>query len=150
MKLAPVLLFFGCAAGPHDVLDGTSHDVRVDGGGPRPGAYAYVAKRPLVAVGLAGAQGLTDEETHRVVDQLADQASACFKRSEHLAPGAGRITLPIDPGGRTGAPAAELTPPSAAALGMVCLLAPLRLTTWAPGAARSITIEAAWGTDVAP
>lgn len=146
------LVLQACAAGPHDVLDGTSHDVRVDAG-PKSGAYAYVAKRSLVAVGLAASQGLTDEETHRLVDRLADEASACFKRSRELASGAGRITLPIDAGGGTGTPVAELTPPSAAALGMVCILAPMRLTTFAPAAestARSITIEAAWGTDVAP
>ena len=140
----------GCAAsGPHDVLDGTGHDVRVDAGA-KPGAYAYVAKRPLVAIGLAAAQGLSDDEAHHIVDQLADSAAACFKRSNQLASGAGRITLPIDPGGTTGAPAVQLTPPGAVALGMVCLLAPLRLMAFAPGAERSLTVEAAWGNDVTP
>ena len=147
----PVLLLAvcGCAAGPHDVLDGTSHDVRVDAG-PRAGAYTYVAKRPLVAIGLAASQGLSDEEAHHVVDQLADEATGCFKRTTQLPSGAGRIALPIDPGGTTGAPVVQLTPPGAVALGLVCLLAPLRLMTFAPGGDRSITIEAAWGSDVSP
>jgi hypothetical protein len=148
--VALLLLATACAAGPHDVLDGTSGGHVVDDGGARPAGYAYVARRPLVAVGLAAAKGLTDDETHRVVDRLADEASACFKRTANLAVGAARIELPIDDGGTTGTPAMTFSPPASAALGMVCLLAPMRLTTFAPGATRSITIEAAWGNDVAP
>jgi hypothetical protein len=140
----------GCAAGgPHDVLDGTGREVQVDASAPRSG-YVYVARRALVAVGLAASQGLTDEEAHRAVDRLADEASACFKRSKELAAGATHIVLPIDPGGTTGAPTVTFSPQTSAVVGMVCILAPIRLSTFAPGSARSITIEAAWGTDLSP
>jgi len=153
-RLALALLWLvlgGCAAsGPHDVLDGTNHEVVVDAGAPRGGAYAYVARRALVAVGLADAKGLKDEDSHHVVDRLADEASACFKQRPRLEPGATRITLPIDEGGTTGAPETTFSPATSAAIGMVCLLAPLRLMTFPPGASRSITIEAAWGSDIAP
>ncbi len=141
-----------CAAsGPNDALDGTSHEVRGDAGATRAGAYAYVARRALVAVGLADAQGLTDDETHRVVDRVGDEASSCLKRSATVTKGAARIVLPIDEGGVTGAPQTEFSPPSAALQGMVCILAPLRLSTFSPAkGTRSVTIEAAWGNDLTP
>jgi hypothetical protein len=144
---------FACAGGgPNDALDGTSHDVRGEAGAPRAGAYAYVARRALVAIGLADAQGTTDDETHRVVDRVAEEASSCLKRSATVARGAARIVLPVDEGGVTGAPQTEFSPPSAAIQGMVCILAPLRLSTFSPakGATRSVTIEAAWGSDLTP
>ncbi len=146
-----VLLVCGCAGGgPHDALDGSGKVVSDGGASPHSG-YAYVARRPLVAVGLASESGMSDDETHRVVDRLADQASACFRKSNNLTAGAAHIELPIDDGGGTGAPVTVFSPPTSAALGMVCILAPMRLTAFAPGAAgRSITVEAAWGNDLAP
>jgi hypothetical protein len=139
-----------CAGSGRDALDGTSHDVRTDAAAPHATAYAYVARRPLVAIGLADAHGLTDEDSHRIVDRVAAEASGCFKRSTNLTAGAAKIVLPIDEGGIAGAPQVEFSPVSSAPLGMVCVLAPMRLSTFAPGAARSITIEAAWGSDVHP
>jgi hypothetical protein len=150
VKLRLLLVLGGCAAGgPHDTLDRTNHDVVVDAGA-RGGGDKYVARRPLVAVGLVETKGLGDDESRRVVDRLADAASACFKHSKQVAPGATRITLPIDEGGTTGAPGTAFSPPASAAIGMVCILAPLRLMTFTPGATRSITVEAAWGNDIAP
>jgi len=142
-----------CAAsGPHDVLDGTSHDVRGDAAASQSGVYAYVARRALVAIALADAHGVADDETHRLVDRVADEAAACFKRSPKLTPGAAHIVLPIDDGGITGTPRTEFSPLAAAVDGMVCILAPLRLSTFTPAqaGARSMTIEAAWGNDLTP
>jgi hypothetical protein len=144
---------FACAAsGPNDALDGTSHDVRGDAGTTPRGAYAYVARRALVAVGLSDAQGVTDDETHHVIDRVADEATSCLGRSATVMKGAARIVLPVDEGGVTGAPQTEFSPPSAALQGMVCILAPLRLSTFSPakGLTRSVTIEAAWGSDLTP
>jgi hypothetical protein len=140
-------LLAGCAAGPRDALDGSGQTVR--DAGPPPPAYSYVARQPLVAVGLAGVQGLSDEDARAAIDRVAAAASACFRRSQNLAPGAARITLPIDAGGIAGAPAVTFAPESAAPLGMLCVLAPVRMSTFAPAAAdagaRSLTIESAWG-----
>ena len=147
-------MFVGCAAaGPNDALDGTSHDVRADASTTQAGAYAYVARRALVAVGLADAHGVADDETHRVIDRVADEATSCLKRSTTLTRGAARVVLPIDEGGIVGAPQTEFSPPSAALQGMLCILAPLRLSTFTPDKAthaRSMTIEAAWGSDLTP
>jgi hypothetical protein len=155
-RAAAVLVgvFVGCAAsGPNDALDGTSHDVRGDAGTTQVGAYAYVARRALVAVGLADARGVSEDETHRAIDRVALEATSCFKRAATLTRGAARIVLPIDAGGIAGAPQTEFSPPSAALQGMLCVLAPLRLSTFTPDkttGARSITIEAAWGSDLTP
>jgi hypothetical protein len=143
----------GCASGPRDTLDRTSHDVQLDASAPRAGAYAYVARRALVAVGLAEAHGISDDEAHRIVDSVADEATACLRRSKTLNPGAAHIVLPIDDGGITSSPQTEFSPPAAALQGMLCILAPLRLSTFTPDkttGARSLTIEAAWGSDLTP
>ncbi len=144
-----VSVLVACAAGPHDALDGTSHDVRGDASVTQPTGYAYVARRSLVAIGLADVHGVSDDEAHGVIDRVANEATACFKRSANLTTGAVRIVLPIDEGGIAGAPQTEFSPPSAAVQGMLCILAPLRMSTFAPAAnARSIKIEAAWGNDL--
>ena len=137
-----------CAAGPNDIVE-NGHDVRgADAGTPR-GAYIYAAKRPLVAIGLADATNVSDAEAHRAVDGLADSAAACFRRAQNLAQGAARITIPIDEGGVVGAPDVTITPREATVVGMLCLLAPLRMTSFSPSTAdagaRSLTIESAWG-----
>lgn len=144
-----VLMLGRCAGGPRDVLDGSGHTVS-DAGTPRAG-YSYAARRPLVALGVAAITGVTDDESHRVLDRVAEQASACFRSVSKLSSGAARITLPIDEGGVTGAPQLTFSPPESAVQGMLCVLAPLRVSTFAPGAAgRSITVEAAWGSDLSP
>ena len=151
MKSSSDLLIFlfislSCAAGPHDTLGGGGTVVVRDAGGP---GYSYVARRPLVAVGLAGASGVSDEDAHAAVDRVADAAAACFRGAQNLAPGAARIVLPIDAGGIAGAPDVKFSPESAAPLGLLCVLRPARMVTFGPGeadaGARSITIESAWG-----
>ena len=138
----------GCAAGPSDVVE-NGHDVRgAEAGAPR-GAYSYAARRPLVAIGLADATNVSDAESHRVIDALADSATACFKHAQNLGQGAARITIPIDAGGVIGSPDVTITPQESTGLGMLCLLAPLRMATFSPSSgdagARSLTIESAWG-----
>ena len=142
------LSLVACAAGPNDIVE-NGHDVRgADAGGPRT-AYAYAAKRPLVAIGLADATNVSEADAHRAVDGLADAAAACFKRVKSLAQGAARITIPIDDGGVVGTPDVTISPQEATGLGMLCLLAPLRMASFSPAAAdagaRSLTIESAWG-----
>ncbi len=153
MRLAVLLVSIGCACapGPTDVVETGGHNTHGpnDAGAPQHGgAYAYAAKRPLVAIGLADATGVSDDDSHRVVDALADAAEACFKRSANLASGAARITVPIDAGGIAGSPLVTITPQEATAIGMLCLLAPIRMAAFSPapgdGGARSITIESAW------
>lgn len=151
MKRVGYFLFLalvGCAAGPRDTLGGGGPVVHADTGAG-PASYAYLARRSIVAVGLAGAHGLSDEEARALVDRVADAANACFRRRPNLTPGVGRIELPIDAGGLAGAPAVAFSPAEASALGMLCVLAPLRMATFSPASedagARSITIESAWG-----
>lgn len=120
-----------------------------DAGGPV--TYSYVARRPLVAIGLAGSTGIADEDAHAVVDHVADAAASCFHRVKTLAPGAARIVVPVDAGGLAGAPEVHFSPESAAPLGLLCVLGPLRMATFAPApaeadaGARVLTIESAWG-----
>jgi hypothetical protein len=147
VKIAPLLILAGCAAGPRDVLDpnGGTADASV---APQTG-YSYVARRPLVAVALADSKGFSDDDVHAVIDHVADAASACFKKSAALKPGAVRVIVPVDDGGMSGAPDVTFSPQESAAIGLVCVLAPIRFAKFAPSAsdagARSITIESAWG-----
>jgi hypothetical protein len=149
-KLALALSLIGCAAGPTDIVE-NGHDVHAaDAGGPR-GAYVYAARRPLVAIGLAEATNVSEADAHHAVDSLADSAAACFKRAQNLPQGAARITIPIDDGGVVGAPQVDISPREATVVGMLCLLAPLRMMSFSPASAdagaqsRTLTIESAWG-----
>jgi hypothetical protein len=150
VKLAALLLCAACAPGPSDVVETGGHDTHGGTGGGTPkGAYSYVARRPLVAVGLVDAQGIGDDDAHKIIDHVADAATECFKRSKNPGRAAARITLAFDEGGVAQTPQATFAPKEAAATGMVCLLAPLRMTPFPPAAAdagpRSITLESAWG-----
>ncbi len=147
-----LLIFFllplvGCAAGPRDTLGGGGPVVRAEAGAPA--GYSYVARRPLVAVGLAGVTGLSEEDAHAIVDRLAASASDCLEKRTNVTPGAAHIELPIDSGGLAGPPSVAFSPTDAAAIGLVCILAPLRMTVLSPiegdAGARSIAIESAWG-----
>jgi len=138
-------LLAGCAAGPHDTLAGGTTTVKTQ----ESTTYSYVARRPLVAIGLAKSDGISDADSHAIVDRVADSAAACFRRAKNLVPGAARIVIPVDAGGVAGAPEVTFAPPDAAGLGMLCVLAPLRLATFSPAdadaGARSMSIESAWG-----
>ena len=145
--LIALLPLVGCAAGPRDTLGGGGPVVRAEAGAPA--GYSYVARRPLVAVGLAGVTGLSEEDAHTIVDRLAVAASECLVKRANVTPGTAHIELPIDPGELAGAPAVAFSPTNAAAIGLVCILAPLRMTVLSPvdadAGARSIAIESAWG-----
>ena len=145
--ILPVLFFCsGCAAGPADTLGGGGPVVHAEAGAPQ--GYSYVARRPLVAVGLTKVEGFSDDDAHAMVDRLADSAMACLRERKSITPGAARVTLPVDAGGIAGVPDVVFSPDDAAAIGLVCILGPLRMSTFSPadGGARSITIETAWGT----
>ena len=148
MRFVFASLLVACAAGPNDIVE-NGHDVRDASAGTPRGAYVYAAKRPLVAIGLADATNVSEAEAHRAVDSVADSAAACFKRAQNLGQGAARITIPIDEGGVVGAPQVVISPQEATVVGMLCLLAPLRMTSYSPSSgdagARSLTIESAWG-----
>ncbi len=153
-----LLAVLGCAGGPKDTLD-PSHEVRVsDAGAAQQGdGYAYVARRPLVALALAEARNINDEEARRVLDHAADGASACFdrfSREGHLTQGAARIIVPVDDGGIVGQPLVTFSAEQGAAVqGMLCVVASLRMagfTATAPGGPqRAMAVEVAWGPDVA-
>jgi len=141
---------FGCAAGPRDVLD-ESHG-NADASAPPPQAgYAYVAKRGAIVVALADAQGVTDEDAHAAIDRIADAANACVNRSKNVARGAMRVVLSIDDGGVPGIPQVTYSPPESAAIGLLCVLVPIRMSSFghaegdAGAGARGVTIESAWG-----
>lgn len=157
---APLVLLgvLGCAGGPRDTLD-PSHDVRVsDAGGPQASdGYAYVARRPLVALALAEARNIGEEEARKVLDHAADGASACFdrfSREGHLTQGAARIIVPVDDAGIVGQPLVKFSAEQGAAVqGMLCVVASLRMAGFTPtapgGPQRAIAVEVAWGPDVA-
>jgi hypothetical protein len=147
-KVFQFIFVLGCAAGPPDVLDPNGGSADASVATPQTG-YAYVARRALVAVALADSKGFSDDETHAVIDRVADAASACFKKSANLKVGAVRVIVAVDNGGVAGAPDVTFSPQESAPIGLLCVLAPIRFTKFAPSSAdagdRSITIESAWG-----
>jgi len=158
---APLVLLavLGCAGGPKDTLDPT-HEVRVSdaGGAQKQGeGYAYVVRRPLVALALAEARNIGDAEVRAVLDHVADSATACFdrfSREGHLTQGAARIIVPVDDAGIVGQPLVKFSAEQGAAVqGMLCVVASLRMAGFTPtapgGPQRAMAVEVAWGPDVA-
>jgi hypothetical protein len=142
------LLVASCAAGPRDVLDSSGGNG--DASAPPPQtAYAYIARRSLVTVALADSQGVVDDDTHQAIDRVADYANACMAKSKNLVRGAMRVVLPIDDGGVAGIPQVTYTPPESAPLGLLCVIRPIRMSSFGPATndagARGITIESVWG-----
>src|SRR5262245_55447493 len=79
--LAAAALGHACSPSiPRDYVPDT-RDVRTNeadaGAPPRPGAYAYVAKRAHGAIGLAGVRNMSDADAHRFVDVVADEMERC-------------------------------------------------------------------------
>ncbi len=121
---------------------------------PAPEGYVYVAKRKHGLIALAEARGLSDDVAREAVNHLADELEACTTRllaEGKLAPeGAGRVVAQIGPDGPvTGLNVKAAPGASIAANLLVCVVSPLRLTTFpaAEGDAgqRGIAIEAVWG-----
>jgi hypothetical protein len=157
LLFVPPLLLSACAGGTRDVA-AESHDVRVaqpapgaPGGGE--GGYVYVAKRPLGAVALAEARGIPDAMAARVIDHLADVLDACatnLGREGKLVDGAVRVVAQIAPDGSIAGLNVKTAPGAAvAANAILCVIAPLKLTSFPPAesdaGARGLAIEATWG-----
>ncbi len=150
------LAFAGCTGGPKDALDPTHHDVRTDDAGASNDGYAYIARRAFVALALAEARNIPDDEAKRILDRAADSAQGCFQkyaREGTLTQGAVRVIVPVDDGGIVGQPLIKFSASQGAAVqGMLCVVASLRMAGFSPtapgGPQRALAIEAAWGTDL--
>jgi hypothetical protein len=142
--------WLGCATGPKDSLDPTHHEVRTDAAAPD--TYVHVARRPLLAIGLAEARGVTDDEAKQMVERVADLAAPCFAQfGDKLVRGAARIIVPIDPGGVVLEPKVTFSATQGSAVqGMLCIVSRVRMSAFPPSTAptRAIALEAAWGSDL--
>jgi hypothetical protein len=129
---------------------GENKDVRVQPGGDagataNSDAYAYVARRPHGVVALAEARQMTEEESHAIIDKLANDLETCATRleSEHtLVEGAARIVALAQP---QGPPAmnVKLAPGGDVAQNaLMCLVAPIRALPFTKG---GLAIEYTWG-----
>jgi hypothetical protein len=144
-----------CAGGTRDVVPET-HDVHVAKGGAGTGAtdtYAYVARRPLGFIALTRQTGLGAEMGTRTADHLADALDACatnLAAKGKLVDGAIRIEASVADGGSVTVTRVTVAPGDAvAANALLCVMAPLKLTMFAPassdGGARAFAIDASWG-----
>lgn len=139
-----------------DVVPDT-RDVRVvaggdAGGGPSgAGGYAWVAKRPHGALGLAGAKNIDEASARRIVERLADELEACAVRLESagtLVEGAARYVAASGERGTGEIGEMQLAPGSpVAANALLCLAAPVRSTPFPPAGKAglpAILLEATW------
>jgi hypothetical protein len=140
-----------CASGARDVVPET-HDVRVtDPAGA--GAYRYVARRPMGFVAVASEAGLGLELASRAADHLADALDACATHlagSGKLVDGAIRVEASVAPDGATTVSRLTVAPGDAvAANALLCVVAPLKLTTFPPAGSdagpRGLAIDTSWG-----
>ena len=151
--MRPFVLAFVLAcspSGPRDVA-GENKDVRVQPGSSDAGAttnsdaYAYVARRPHGVVALAEARQMSEEESHAIIEKLANDLETCATRleSEHtLVEGAARIVALAQP---QGPPAlnVKLAPGGDVAQNaLMCLVAPIRALPFSKG---GLAIEYTWG-----
>jgi hypothetical protein len=149
-KLLVFALLSCSPSGPRDVA-GENKDVRVQPGGDAGAttatseAYAYVARRPHGVVALAEARQLTEEESHAIIEKLANDLESCAQRldAEHtLVEGAARIVALGQP---SGPPAlnVKLAPGGdVAQTALMCLVAPIRSLPLTKG---GLAIEYTWG-----
>jgi len=152
--LSLALLALGACCGARDTIPET-HDVRqaspAPSSAPAADAYVHIARRPLAVVGLAEARGMSDETASRAVDHLADALDACatdLGRQGKLVDGAARVVAMIGADGSVGGLNVKLAPGAAvAANALLCLITPLKLTTFdvGDGGSRGFAIEATWG-----
>ncbi len=118
--------------------------------------YVHVARRPLGVIGLAEARGLSNDVAARAVDHLADALDSCateLGRQGKLVDGAARIVAMVGSDGAVSGLNVKLAPGAAvAANALLCLVTPLKLTTFDvadAGSTRGFAIEASWGPRVA-
>jgi len=156
LRVASSSLALLACGGGRDVVP-ASKDVVSDSRAPVQGTegYEYVAHRPLAIVALAEARGIESVTARAAVDRLADRLDACVTdeaRNSGPVEGAARVIAQIDAAGAVAATRVRIDPgASSASTAVVCLVAPMKLLTFPPGAAdgRGIAIEALWG-KVAP
>jgi hypothetical protein len=143
-----------CSPSPRDVVPET-RDVRVRPGevdaGPPPDAYVYVTRRPHAVVALAEARHMSDAEAREIVDHVASDLETCAQRlatQGTLVEGAARVVAVAGPNG-TPALNVRIAPGDAVAQNaLLCLIAPVRATTFPRGDGRGapgMAIEATWG-----
>ncbi len=141
-----------CGAGPRDVVPET-HDVVGASSGHGAGAYQYVARRPLGFVALARESGLGAAVGGKMTEHLADALDACatnLAAKGKLVDGAVRVDATVTRDGSVAVGHVTVAPGDAvAANALLCVLAPLKLTTFPPAAddagARAFAIDATWG-----
>ena len=136
-------------SGPRDVA-GENKNTYVQPGGDagsttNSDAYVYVARRPHGVVALAEARQMTEEESHAIIERLANDLETCATRldAEHtLVEGAARIVALAQP---QGPPAmnVKLAPGGDVAQNaLMCLVAPIRALPLTKG---GLAIEYTWG-----
>jgi hypothetical protein len=134
-----------------------THDVHVAAGESK-GVYLHVARRPLGFVALARQTGLGDEMATRAAEHLADALDACATNlgaKGKLAEGTIRIEASVATDGSIIPQHVTVAPGDAvAANALLCVIAPLKLTTFPPdpgdAGARSFAIDASWGPHALP
>jgi hypothetical protein len=159
-QIACSLVLCASCGGTRDVIPET-RAVQQTAPAPSGEGYAHVARRPLAVVGLAEARGMSDDVAFRVVDHLADALDSCatdLGRQGKLVDGAARVVAMIGADGAVSGLNVKLAPGAAvAANALLCLVTPLKLTTFDPvastgdgeGKPRGLAIEATWGPRVA-
>jgi hypothetical protein len=155
VAVACALFATSCGGGTQDVVPET-RDVRAGesqgDAGAKQDAYAFVARRPMGFVALSREEGLGAEIAAGAVGHLADSLDACamgLARSGKLVDGAVRVSASIAPDGSVVVTHVTVAPGDAvAANALLCVIAPLKMITFAPGdakTARGIAIDASWG-----
>lgn len=148
-RLLAIALVCCSPSGPRDVA-GENKDVRIvpgaDAGAPASNeAYVYVARRPHGVVALAEARDMSEEESHAIIEKLANDLEGCATRLEAertLVEGAARIVVVAQP---SGPPAlnVKLAPGGEVAQNaLMCLVAPIRALPLTKG---GLAIESTWG-----
>jgi hypothetical protein len=158
-SFACALFVLSCTASTRDVVPET-HDVRA--GDPaaqaqgqasgKQDSYAYVARRPMGSVALSSERGLGLDVASGAAAHVADSMDACavgLARSGKLVDGAVRVSAAIAPGGSVVVAHVTVAPGDAvAANALLCVIAPLKMITFAPAdpkADREIALDATWG-----
>lgn len=118
--------------------------------------YEYVVKKPHGVIALAESRGISKDAARDAVDRLAASFESCLAALEKkapLKPAAARIVVPVDEGGIVSEPLVTIsdTSPDTKVTTLVCLVAPVKLTTFPPpgpgsgdAGTRGMAIEATW------
>jgi hypothetical protein len=131
-----------------------THDVRVGENGAATG-YIHVARRPLGFVALSRQVGLGADLGAGVTEHLADALDACATNlavKGKLVEGTVRVDASVAADGSVVVSRVTVAPGDAvAANALLCVMAPLKLTTFPAvaqaeaGTPRGFAIDASWG-----